>query len=317
MEFRQIHYFISLFEEGTVTGAAHRLNIVQPALSMQIARLEEQIGQRLFERSKRGMVPTAAGRQMYRLFLPIMRDFSNAHAQLLSNDGAIRGHVSIGLIASITEGVLAETLGVFSNEYPDVSVKVADGYTNTLIDLVSGGQLDAAIVNKPRRPLALDVEHIVDEAMVLITSAAHEGAVPPRLTLHQLSTLGLQLVLPTRGHGLRSNIDGFAQNENVELTPKFEIDSLVTTVKLVEQTQLATIVPHIAVHRQLSAGSLRSHTIVSPRLIRQVVSVAHPRRPLNPATKLFIAMLAQNMHLRRQKHEPEAAEAGEGAHHGP
>jgi LysR family nitrogen assimilation transcriptional regulator len=314
MEFRQIHYFISLFEEGTVTRAAHRLNIVQPALSMQIARLEEQIGQRLFERSKRGMVPTAAGRQMYRLFLPIMRDFSNAHAQLLSNDDAIRGHVSIGLIASITEGVLAETLGVFSNEYPDVSVKVADGYTNTLIDWVSGGQLDAAIVNKPRRPLALDVEHIVDEEMVLITSAAHEGAVPPRLTLHQLSALGLQLVLPTRGHGLRSNIDSFAQNENVELMPKFEIDSLVTTVKLVEHTQLATIVPHIAVHRQLSAGSLRSHTIVSPRLIRQVVSVAHPRRPLNPATKLFIAMLAQNMLLRRQKHEPESAEASEGAH---
>jgi LysR family nitrogen assimilation transcriptional regulator len=307
MEFRQIHYFISLFEEGTVTGAAHRLNIVQPALSMQIARLEEQIGQRLFERSKRGMVPTAAGREMYRLFLPIMRDFSNAHAQLLSKDDAIRGHVSIGLIASITEGVLAETLGVFSSQYPDVSVKVADGYTNTLIDWVSGGQLDAAIVNQPRRPLALDVEHIVDEEMVLITSAAHEGAVPPRLTLHELaalSTLGLQLVLPTRGHGLRSNIDSFAQNEHVELTPKFEIDSLVTTVKLVEQTQLATIVPHIAVHRQLSAGSLRAHTIVSPRLIRQVVSIAHPRRPLNPATRLFIAMLAQNMLLRRQKHEP-------------
>ncbi|MGZ9709329.1 LysR family transcriptional regulator [Glaciimonas sp. GNP009] len=315
MEFRQIHYFISLFEDGTVTRAAHRLNIVQPALSMQIARLEEQIGQRLFERSRRGMVPTAAGRQMYRLFLPIMRDFSSAHAQLLSNDETIRGHVSIGLIASITEGVLVETLSKFSNEYPDVSVKVADGYTNTLIDWVSGGQLDAAIVNKPRCLLALDVEHIVDEEMVLITSAAHEGTVPPQLTLQQLSSLGLQLVLPTRGHGLRSNIDSFAQSENVELIPKFEIDSLVTTIKLVEQTQLATIVPHIAVHRQLSAGSLYSHTILSPRLIRQVVSVANPRRPLNQATKLFIAMLSQNMLLRRQKHEPESAKATQGANH--
>lgn len=313
MEFRQIHYFISLYEEGTVTRAAHRLNIVQPALSMQIARLEEQIGQQLFERSKRGMVPTAAGRQMYSLFLPIMRDFSNAHAQLLSNDDAIRGQVSIGLIASITEGVLAETICVFSRQYPDVNVKVADGYTNTLIDWVSGGQLDAAIVNKPRRPLALDVEHIVDEEMVLITGAAHEGGVPPRLTLRELAALRLQLILPTRGHGLRSNIDSFAQNENIELAPKFEIDSLVTTVKLVEQTGLATIVPHIAVHRQLGAGTLRAHAIVSPRLIRQVVSVAHPRRPLNPATRLFIAMLAQNMLLRRQNHAAEPAEAGAGA----
>ena len=119
MEFRQIHYFISLYEEGTVTRAAHRLNIVQPALSMQISKLEEHFGQKLFERTKQGMVPTAAARQMYRLFLPIMRDFSNAQAQMLSSEGEIRGHVNIGMIASITEGVLVDTLSDFSNKYPE------------------------------------------------------------------------------------------------------------------------------------------------------------------------------------------------------
>jgi DNA-binding transcriptional LysR family regulator len=297
MEFRQIHYFISLYEEGTVTRAAHRLNIVQPALSMQIGKLEEMFGQQLFERTKQGMVPTAAGRQMYRLFLPIMRDFSNAQAQMLSSDGAIRGHVNIGLIASITEGVLVDTLSEFAQGYPEVEVTVADGYTSTLVDWVSGGRLDAAIVNKPRRPLALDVEHIVDEEMILITGAACEARVPASLSLRQLSSLGLALVLPTRGHGLRSNIDSFAEAENVELTPKFEIDSLVATIKLVEQSQVATIVPRVAVHRQLRAGSLRGHAIAAPRLVRRVVSVSHPRRPLNPATKLFISMLAAKLRL--------------------
>ena len=69
MEFRQVQYFICLFEEGTVTRAARRLNIVQPALSMQIAKLEEDLGQQLFERTKQGMVPTSAARQMYRVVL--------------------------------------------------------------------------------------------------------------------------------------------------------------------------------------------------------------------------------------------------------
>jgi DNA-binding transcriptional LysR family regulator len=235
---------------------------------------------------------------MYRLFLPIMRDFSNAEAQMLSSEGAIRGHVNIGLIASITEGVLVDTLGAFSNKYPEVDVTVCDGYTSTLTDCVAGGRLDAAIVNKPRRPLALDVEHIVDEEMVLITGANFVGSLPPNLTLRQLPSLGLALVLPSRGHGLRSNIDSFAESENIELNPKFEIDSLVATVKLVEQTQMATIVPHIAVHRQLDNGTLRAHSIASPRLVRRVVSVSHPRRPLNPATKLFVSMLAANLRLR-------------------
>lgn len=298
MDFRQIHYFISLCEEGTVTRAAHRLNIVQPALSMQIGKLEEDVGQRLFERTKQGMIPTAAGRQMYRLFMPIMRDFSNAWAQMRSSEGAIRGHVNIGMIASITEGVLVDTLSEFSARYPEVEVSVADGYTSTLVERVTGAQLDAAIVNKPRRPLALDVEHIVDEEMVLITGAGFQRQLPAGLSLRELSALGLPLVLPTRGHGLRSNIDSFAESENIELTPKFEIDSLVTTIKLVEQAQVATIVPRVAVHRQLGAGSLRSHTITSPRLVRRVVSVSHPRRPLNPAARLFISMLAAHLRLR-------------------
>lgn len=300
MEFRQIQYFICLFEEGTVTRAAHRLHIVQPALSMQIAKLEDQLGQQLFERTKQGMVPTAVARQMYRLFLPVMREFSNARAQLMSNDSEIRGHVNIGLIASITEGVLTETLGVFSSRYPDVEVKVADAYTTTLIDAVMAGQLDAAIVNRPRRPLALNVDHIVDEEMVLITSARNPSTLPDRMTLRQIASQGLQLVLPTRGHGLRINIDNLAQSEEIALAPKFEIDSLVTTVKLVEQTHLATIIPSVAVHVGVGEGRLRSHTIVSPRLIRQVVAVSHPRRPLNSATKLFLSMLGENIILRTQ-----------------
>ncbi|MDN4058231.1 LysR family transcriptional regulator [Massilia sp. YIM B02769] len=304
MEFRQIHYFISLYEEGTVTRAAHRLNIVQPALSMQISKLEDHFGQKLFERTKQGMVPTAAARQMYRLFLPIMRDFSNAQAQMLSSEGEIRGHVNIGMIASITEGVLVDTLSEFSNKYPQVGVTVSDGYTSTLTDWVAGGRLDAAIVNKPRRPLALDVEHIIDEEMVLITGPGFAVSLPANLTLRQLPSLGLDLVLPSRGHGLRSNIDSFAEAENIELVPKFEIDSLVATVNLVERNQVATIVPRVAVHRQLASGALRAYPIVSPRLVRRVVSVSHPRRPLNPATKLFISMLAANMRLRAPGERP-------------
>jgi LysR family nitrogen assimilation transcriptional regulator len=298
MDFRQIHYFIALVEEGTVTRAAHRLSIVQPALSMQIGKLEEDIGQRLFERTKQGMVPTAAGRQMYRLFMPIMRDFSNAWAQMRSSEGAIRGHVNIGLIASITEGVLVDTLTEFSAGYPEVEVSVADGYTNTLVERVTGGQLDAAIVNKPRRPLALDVEHIIDEEMVLITGPQCTAPVPAALSLRELSALGLDLALPTRGHGLRSNIESFTESENIELTPRFEIDSLVATVKLVEQAGVATIVPRIAVHRQLAVGSLRAHAITAPRLVRRVVSVSHPRRPLSPATRLFVSMLAAHVQMR-------------------
>src|SRR5437764_4158467 len=134
--------------------------------------------------------------------------------------------------------------------------------------------------------------------MVLITGPDFATPLPDSLSLRELSRLNLALVLPTRGHGLRLNIDSFAESENIELAPKFEIDSLVTTVKLVGQAQVATIVPRIAVHRQLADGSLRAHTITAPRLVRRVVSVSHPRRPLSPAVRLFISMLAAPLRMR-------------------
>ncbi len=80
MDLRQISYFVALFEEGSVTRAAQRMNVVQPALSMQIAKLERELGQRLFDRQPKAMVPTAAGRTLHRLVHPIQRDVADARA---------------------------------------------------------------------------------------------------------------------------------------------------------------------------------------------------------------------------------------------
>jgi len=293
MEFRQIQYFVCLYEEGTVTRAAKRLNIVQPALSMQIAKLEDEIGQRLFERSPQGMQPTSAGRQMYRLFLPILRDFAHAREQIMRTDGELSGHVNVGLIASIAQGVLSDALIEFSERHPKVTVTAIDGYSTMLADWVAGGQIEAAVINKPRRPLALNVEHIVDEDVVLLTGANHRQALPATVPFSVVPTL--ELALPSRHHGLRGILESFAQAEDVDLAPAYETDSVVTIVKLVERTQFATLLPRVAVRRRLERGQLRCHSVVSPRLSRQVVCVTHPRRPLSPATAAFVATLTRHI----------------------
>jgi LysR family nitrogen assimilation transcriptional regulator len=306
VDLRQIQYFICLFEEGSVTRAARRLNIVQPALSMQLARLEDMLGHPLFERNKQGMVPTEAARQMYKLFLPIIQDFSHAKAKVMAVDGEISGHVNIGLIASITEGVLAATLSMFSARFPKVGVTVADGYSATLTNWVSAGQIEAAIINNPRRNRAVNFEHIIDEDMVLITAAGSSVAMPAKLTLKKVYALGVGLVLPTRNHGLRAVLDDFAQDEKVELKPSFEVDSLNTIIELVASTQLATILPRIVAHRGVTNGVLQIHPFSTPRLARQVVTIWHPRRPLSPATAAFMAAIKEQVLLRTLAQTPPA-----------
>ena len=294
MDLKQIQYFIALFEDGSVTRAAKRLNIVQPALSMQIAKLEDELHQQLFERGAHGMAPTAAGRLMYRLFLPIVRDLAHARQQLVQRDEVVTGHVGIGLIASVTESVLADSLSRFHARYPDVEVTVADGYSATFIDWVAGGQLDAAIINKPRARLSLDSRPLLDEEMVLATSAAHGPDLPHAIELAQLPEL--ELVLPTKRHGLRGVLDSAAQHEDVLLAPRFEIDVLSTILKLVEQTRFATILPRIVVERAARHGTLRACPILAPRIVRHIVCVSHPRRPLSAAAEALIEIIGDELH---------------------
>ena len=73
MELRQLHYFVAVYEEGSITQAAHRLNIVQPAVSQQLAKLEGELGGTLFQRTSKGLKPTYLGENAYRLFRPLVQ----------------------------------------------------------------------------------------------------------------------------------------------------------------------------------------------------------------------------------------------------
>ncbi|QET03160.1 MULTISPECIES: LysR family transcriptional regulator [Cupriavidus] len=293
MDLKQIQYFIALFEDGSVTRAAKRMNIVQPALSMQIAKLEEEFGQKLFDRIPHGMVPTAAGRMMYRLFLPITRDLANARQQLMQREEQVAGSISIGMVASETESVLVGSLARFNARYPNMEVSVADGFSATLIDLVSAGHLDAAVVHKPRGKLSLHVQTLHDEEMVLVTSTEHGVELPAAVELAKLP--GLELVLPTKRHGLRGVIDAATQVEGVTLQPKFEIDILGTIMQFVEATRFATVLPRIVVQRAVTEGRLRIYPILAPRIVRHLVCVSHPQRPLGTAADALIAIVAEEI----------------------
>ncbi|WP_354681773.1 LysR family transcriptional regulator [Cupriavidus necator] len=293
MDLKQIQYFIALFEDGSVTRAAKRLNIVQPALSMQIARLEEEFGQKLFDRIPHGMVPTAAGRMMHRLFLPIVRDLDSARQQMMQREEQMAGRITLGMVASETESVLVGSLARFNARYPNVEVSVADGFSAALIDLVSAGQLEAAVVHRQRGRLGLQVQPMHDEEMVLVTSVAHGPELPELVEMAKLP--GLELVLPTKRHGLRVVLDTATQAQDVTLAPKFEIDILGTIVQFVQATRFATVLPRIVVQRAVEAGQLRMHTIIAPRIVRHLVCVSHPQRPLSTAAEALIAIVAEEI----------------------
>ena len=292
MEFRQIQYFITLYEDGSVTRAARRLHIVQSALSMQMAKLEAEVGQRLFMRTPQGMQPTPEGRRLYRLFLPVVTGYQRAREQVVEATGELSGEVRFGMIATIAQGVLVDAILEFSPAHPKVEPSMTDGFSGDLIDAVALGQLDAAVINKPRRALTLKSETIADEDLLLVMGPAHAD-VPASLRFSGMSAL--KLVFPTRRHGLRGIIENFAEAEDVHLSPSLEIDSISAILKLVRESDFCTLLPHVAVRGLLERAEVKVHRFVSPRLRRQIVAVTDPSRPLNPAAAAFLSVLRRHL----------------------
>jgi DNA-binding transcriptional LysR family regulator len=292
MDLRQIHYFVVLYEERSITKAARRLNVVQPALSMQISRLEKSFKTRLFERTSRGVVPTDVGRNFYGLCQKILGNVYEARRYLQEASGKVTGEVTIGLMPSVANSVLPDVLAQYKTAYPDVTLRILEAYSGSLIDWLSTGKLDLAVVNNMGSFGGVAIQPLFRDQLVLVTGRS--GArLPATCPAHKL--LDLKLVLPSQRQGMRLLIDSMLASSGIVLKPEIELDSLGPTIELVRQSEWATILPIVAVKRAVDAKLLRAHKIVEPAIPREVVVAHSAQRPPIMAAQLFVKLLKEHL----------------------
>jgi DNA-binding transcriptional LysR family regulator len=288
---RQIQYFICLYEEKSVTKAAKRLNIVQPALSMQITRLESEVGRELFSRTPRGMHATPAGDEMYSLFLPVVSSFLAAKSKVTHQAKSLSGYARVGLMSSIGHRVLPDVLAQFTQEHPQVTLSLTEGLTDSLCESVADGRLDLAFVNQPRRDCNLVQENVLREEVFAVSSARSGQKLSSKQTLQELATQ--KLILPTREHGLRMLLDDYAKKLGVTLIPALELDSVLALAVMVNDGPYLTFLPGSVIDnlKERAGIHLRTHRLVTPPLQRQVVYVYNPQRVPSAAAQAFAQLL--------------------------
>lgn len=266
-----------------MTRAAQRLNIVQPALSMQIAKLERDVGRQLFRRNSRGMTPTPAADELHALFAPIVAAFTLARAKVVRTGGQLSGHVQVGTVASLGHSILPSTLMQFMAEHPRVTLSFTEGLTDTVSEAVANGQLDLALINRPTSPTGLNIEHIIEEEVVLVSPHGASLGIPARVSLSEVKDH--PFVMPTKGHGLRQLITRALVQSNLLIVPAIEIDSFVSIATLVNEGRYLAFFPEGTVRNLKWRASidLSTHHLIDPTINRDIVCATNPRRPLSPA----------------------------------
>lgn len=189
MDLRQLTYVVAVAELGSFTRAAERCFVVQSALSHQVARLEHELGARLFHRTSRQVHLTAAGQA----FLPAARQClaaaDRARAEVSAATGEIRGRLSVGVIPTVAAVDLPTELCTYRERHPQVRVSLLMGASGDLVEKVIQGVLDIAFLGLPDHATVTGVrDHIlIRDQHVAVVAPDHPLAGATKLTLGRLA----------------------------------------------------------------------------------------------------------------------------------
>jgi DNA-binding transcriptional LysR family regulator len=289
LNIRQLKAFVGVYQEGSFSKAAKRLNATQSGLSMQNQNLEEQVGLRLFERSPRGVTPTFAGRRLYELAVGILRKLDDAEAEIKVLSDGISGEIQIGLMPTFTRGVLAPALAGFIAEFPNVRVSVVEAYSAVLTEGVAAGQLDFAIVPRAPHREGIRTRWLGTDRELLVCRA---GAGLRHLAPIRLADLPpLRLVMPSRGNARRDAFDNYAELHGLEIASLMDMDAMIATLDFVANSDFMTILPETICANDID-GTVRSlHPIVRPTMSVDYAVIEPAKSALHPAAKLFLEAL--------------------------
>ncbi|MCJ7836594.1 LysR family transcriptional regulator [Cuneatibacter sp. NSJ-177] len=149
MDLWQLNYFVKVVEEGSISAAARKLHMSQPPLSLQIKRLESELGVPLFLRDSRNMILTDAGDTLYHRAKAILNLSAIAMKEVHSIAGGTSGILRLGTTSSSGYTKVREKIQAFHLQNPGISFEVYEGDSYTLIDMLHNGELDAAFVRTP------------------------------------------------------------------------------------------------------------------------------------------------------------------------
>lgn len=242
MDLRRLSAFVKIVDMGSLTRAADNLHVAQPALSQQVAALEAHFRQRLLVRSKRGVVPTEAGRALYRHAQIILRQLGQAHAEVSLGAQAIVGSVSIGLAPySAGTGLALPLLQRVRERHPGIILHINENFGGVISELVMTGKMDMALIYQPGPIKGVKFEPMFEEELYVLASPQIGTGREKTLPLSALD--GVPLLLPSRIHTIRRLVD--TAFERYGLTPNVvaEIESATTLASAVDAGIGATILP--------------------------------------------------------------------------
>lgn len=224
INFELYRIFYVVANKKNITKAAEELFISQPAVSKAIKKLENNLGGKLFNRTKKGVVLTEEGKEFYNYIKIALEYINNAENKFNDLINLETGTIKIGVSATLTKYFLTPFLEKFHDLHPKINIQIDTNITKVLFDKLKNGLLDLVILNLPYKKendiKIIKCKNIQD---AFYANKNYENLKNKELSLNELNNY--PLVLQAKGSNTRTFLDDVAKENNVTLNPNMELAS--------------------------------------------------------------------------------------------
>jgi LysR family nitrogen assimilation transcriptional regulator len=306
MRLRQLETFIVVCELGSISRAAERLHVAQPALGLQIRGLEDEMGAQLLERHSRGVQPTPAGELVLQWATQTIRETKRIKEQVRSLSPMPSATVSLGLTPSIATAFALPILAAIASQLPHIRLRLKEALGSVLREWVRAEQVDLALVFDPVDRLADDRPAVLTERLYFITGVDGPGAGHGPISLAEV--LDCPLAMALQGDAARVTVENAARAIGLALRIEYEAQSTGVMLKLVHDALATTVLPLAMAADGVRAGTLAARPIVSPELRRHLRWQQSPAVGENSAAHNAVRRIVEQA-LRSAAAEPVFGEA--------
>ncbi|MGI9280652.1 MAG: LysR family transcriptional regulator [Endozoicomonas sp.] len=232
MNIRYLRYFIKVAETLNFTRAAEQLHIAQPALSIAIKKLEQELDITLFHRQERKVSLTYEGQVLLEHAHSIMQQIESARLAMDELKGLEKGEVRLGVPSMMGSYFFPDILMAFKTRYPSIKLRMVEAGTQSIRKMLVKGELDLGVVVNRNVPDTLATEHLLDSEMVAVVSEAHRFNKLSSVSFKQF--FSEDLVMFREGYFHRELADEICQKHQLEAKTAVETNLLPMILKIVE-----------------------------------------------------------------------------------
>lgn len=295
MLLQQLFTFLRVVEVGSFTRAGELLNLSQPAVTRQIAALEEEFGGPLFERRGKGIHLTPRGKVVLDYAQAQAAEIDSLRSRLAALNNPEQGMVSIASVTTTGLFTLPPLLTMFNQRHPQVRFRLWSGRVGGVIDRVLAGEADLGLVTSPYLHPRLECHPLFEDPVVLVAAPERAAALPSPLPLQRLAQEDLiAYQSPSR---FRTLVEAHLEQAGLYPQMAMELDSHEAVKTMVNLGYGIAMVPRTAVAAELTAGTLTELAVPDlPPLSRTTCLLLPKNRGTStPAVAEFIGLLRSSL----------------------